>query len=144
MDANSFRMSAIVILGAILSASCATTTHDEPGYLTPVQLNRSSNQYHETRVVVRGWMISEFENYSLWQNRDAHGRGDFATDCVSLMIPVSMDTTDYNRRYVELDALFLAALPKNVIHLGGCNITVLQVNPDVQPIVVRRSASQQP
>lgn len=124
------------LLGTCLLLSCASVQTEATSYLTPVQLNSSKATHHEKRVKVRGWMRSEFENYGLWQSKEANERGSFVKNCVSLMVPESMDTHPYNRQYVELEGMFLERLPSDVVHLGGCNMTTLQLIEGLPPVVV--------
>lgn len=79
-------------------------------------------------------MRSEFENYGLWESRKANQKQTFVKDCVSLMIPESMSTGRFNRRYVQVEGIFLERLPQNVVQLGGCNITKLQLIEGTSPI----------
>lgn len=44
--------------------------------LTPARLNESKHDYDGEEVTVRGWMRSGFENYVLWENREASSKGD--------------------------------------------------------------------
>src|SRR5690606_41312688 len=96
------------------------------------QLNAAKDVYHGQRTKGRGWMRSGFENYALWQSKKANAKGNFAEDCVSLMIPESMDTSRYDKRYVEVEGIFLQRLPSGTIHLGGCNVTTLQLLEDAR------------
>lgn len=79
-------------------------------------------------------MRSEFENYGLWESSKANQKGSFVKDCVSLMIPKSMNTSKFNRRYVRVDGVFLERLPQNLVQLGGCNITRLQLIEGSPPV----------
>ncbi len=79
-----------------------------------------------------------FENYSLWESKGANQSGSFAKECVSLMIPESIDLGRFDRHYVEIEGVFLARLPKEVVHLGGCNSTTLQLDESVSPIVIKQ------
>lgn len=124
------------LLGSSFLTSCASVPAEMVNYLTPVQLNSAKDAYHEKRVKVRGWMRSEFENYGLWQSKAANEKGSFIKDCVSLMIPESMDGDLYNKQYVELEGVFLERLPSDVVHLGGCNLTTLQLIEGLPPVIV--------
>ena len=127
-------MKKIHLLTALLLASCASAPKVPEGVLTPAQLNASRSQYNGQKVKVQGWMRSEFENYGLWESRKANQRQTFVKDCVSLMIPESMSTGRFNRRYVQVEGIFLERLPQNVVQLGGCNITKLQLIEGTSPI----------
>lgn len=129
------RISSIVFI-CLASVSCASVV-DLTSTLTPTQLNAARDDYNWKRVTVRGWMRSEFENYALWQSKKANENGTFFKDCVSLLIPESMDTRKYNRRYVEIEGVFINRLPRNVVHLGGCNVTTLQLIENVRPSLIR-------
>ena len=121
----------------LLLASCASVPAGSMDSLTPAQLNASRHEYQEKRVRVQGWMRAEFENYGLWQSKEANAEGSFAQNCVSLMIPESMETSRFNKRYVEVEGVFLERLPSNVVHLGGCNVTTLQLLEDVPPVRIK-------
>ncbi|ATS89998.1 hypothetical protein NY98_12380 [Xanthomonas citri pv. fuscans] len=82
-------------------------------------------------------MRSEFENYALWDNREANKHGNFATACISLMIPKSMNTSNFNKHYVEVEGVFLERLPSDTIQLGGCNVSTLRLIEGAPPILVR-------
>lgn len=127
-----------LLLAALALVSCASMSTESESYLTPAQLNASKSTYHENRVTVRGWMRSEFENYSLWQSREANERGNFAKDCVSLLVPESMETKQYNKQYVEVKGVFLERLASNVVPLGGCNVTTLQLIEGIPPTVTEK------
>lgn len=129
-------MRACNLLVVLLLASCTSVPKEMGDALTPVQLNAAKSIYHEKRVKVRGWMRSEFENYALWQSKEANAQGTFAENCVSLMVPESLDTSRYNKHYVEIEGIFLERLPSNVVHLGGCNVTTLQLLEGVPPVLV--------
>ena len=81
-------------------------------------------------------MRSEFENYALWETSEANQKGDFVKSCVSLMIPKSMKTSRYDRRYVRIEGVFLERLPQNLVQLGGCNTTRLQLIEGSPPVEV--------
>lgn len=133
-EASSVRVCLLVVV--LLATSCASSSVEVGSALTPAQLNSTRGVYHEKRVRVRGWMRSEFENYALWQSKNANTRGSFAANCISLMIPKSLDASRYNKRYVEVEGVFLQKLPSNVVHLGGCNVTTLQLLEDVPPVII--------
>lgn len=101
--------------------------------------NRIGNIVNWAALFASGWMEVGFENYALWQSKDARKRGSFAKDCVSLMIPESTNLTRFDKRLVEVEGVFLAKLPGGVVHLGGCNITTLQLDERETPIVVERN-----
>lgn len=123
------------LLALLLLTSCASSPVESGGKLTPTQLNAEKTDYHGKRVRVHGWMRSGFENYALWQSEKANSEGNFAEDCVSLLIPESMDTSRYDKRYVEVEGIFLERLPNNVVHLGGCNVTTLKLLEGVLPVL---------
>lgn len=122
-------------LMAFMPISCASVKESTDS-ITPAQLNASKAEYNGKRVKVRGWMRSEFENYGLWQSKKANGRGTYFKDCVSLLIPESMNTEQYNKHYVEVEGIFVERLPRNVVHLGGCNVTTLQLIEGVPPVLM--------
>ena len=119
-----------LLLGVLsaFSQSCA---------VTPVQLNADKEVYHGQHVLVRGWMRSGFENYGLWLDKAAEARGKFASDCVSLMIPETIDSSRFDQRYVEVEGVFLKRYPKNVFVSGGCNLSALELLETAPPRIVR-------
>lgn len=125
-----------VALSSFALVSCASLSESVDS-LTPTHLNVTKTEYNGKLVKVRGWMRSEFENYALWQDKIANDRGTFFDDCVSLLIPESMDTSRYNKRYVEVEGVFLEKLPRNIVHLGGCNVTYLQLTREAPPILIK-------
>jgi hypothetical protein len=126
------------LLAVATTLGACASTPSKSGYSTPSQLNAAKVQFNEQRVKVRGWMRVGFENYALWQSESANRRGSFAKDCVSLMIPESSDLERFDKHYVEIEGVFMARLPKNVVHLGGCNSTTLQVDASATPVVVKQ------
>lgn len=125
----------------LLLASCASVPEGSSDALSPAQLNSSKREYHGKHVRVQGWMRAETENYGLWQSEDANSQGSFARKCVSLMIPESMKTSAFNKSYVEVEGVFLERLPSNVVHLGGCNTTTLQLLEGAPPVRIRKPIS---
>lgn len=118
----------------LLLPSCASAPIGLEDPLTPAQLNASWEEYQGRRVRVQGWMRADFENYGLWQSEEANAEGDFASNCVSLMVPESLEAGRFNKRYVLVEGIFLQRLPSNIVHLGGCNVTTLQLLEDSPPI----------
>jgi hypothetical protein len=57
------------------------------------------------------------------------------------MIPESMKTSAFNKRYVEVEGVFLERLPSDVVHLGGCNTTTLQLLEDAPPVRIKKPGS---
>jgi hypothetical protein len=106
-----------ILLLALLS-SCASINNT---HLSPRQLLESKAQFHESKVIVRGWMRSSFENYALWQSRNAYNNGEWSRDCVSLLIPESMDTSKFDKANVIVEGQFVKRLPRGMVSLGGCN-----------------------
>lgn len=127
-----------LVLVALLPISCASVVEPTDS-LTPAQLNASKIEYDGKRVKVHGWMRSEFENRGLWQSKKANGRGTYSQDCVSLLIPKSMSTEQYNKHYVEVEGIFIRQLPRNIVDLGGCNLTSLQLVEDLPPILIGKT-----
>jgi hypothetical protein len=128
-------MSAMLAVSAILGA-CASAPATS-NHVTPSQLNAMKAEFDKQHLKVRGWMRVGFENHALWQDKDANRRGSFAKDCVSLMIPESLDVARFDKRYVEIEGVFLAKLPRDVVHIGGCNSSTLQLDELVRPVIVK-------
>ena len=120
------RSRSLVLLVATLLSSCASTTR-VAGTVTPAELNASPDVYDGTTVTVYGYMRSEFENRAIWQSKDSRSSGNWQQDCVSLLIPEAMDTSSFNGAYVVVRGRFLRRLPPNVVSLGSCNITTLEL-----------------
>lgn len=125
-----------ILFVAFLVISCAVSRRPIEDMQTPARLNAERHLYDGSRVKVRGWMHSHFESYALWESRQASDEGDYAKNCVSLMIPESMETSRFDGRYVEVEGMFLARVPSVVVQLGACNITTLQLLEDRQPVVL--------
>lgn len=109
----------------LLLASCATSQSWPENVLTPARLNELKHHYSGEEVTVHGWMRSEFENYSMWESKEASSKGEFAKNCISLLIPQSMDTSGFDKQHVTVKGVFVEKLPSNVVQLGGCNSTTL-------------------
>ena len=77
--------------------------------------------------MVYGYMTSAFEDRTIWQSKQTRSRGNSRENCVSLLIPKSMDTSKFNGAYVTLRARFVARLSPDVVNLGGCNVTSLEL-----------------
>jgi len=130
------------LLLSTLISSCATlersprsnSAADGDGYVAPSKLNELRDSYDGQRVRVRGWMRSAFENYAIWDSEDSAKKGKFSTHCVALGIPDSMDTSGLDKKFVEMEGIFLKELPLGVIQLGACNYTVLNLDPDRPPM----------
>jgi len=122
-----------VMLLALLSASCSTIPSWPENALTPARLNESKHDYNGEEVTVHGWMRSGFENYSLWESREASSKGEFEEKCVSLLIPQSMDTSGFDKQHVTVKGVFVEKLPSNVVQLGGCNLTTLILKEGAPP-----------
>lgn len=135
MSARAFLYRTTLI--ALLVIGACAHVPEESNFTSPSILNREKADFHNKSVNVKGWMRVEFENYSLWQSKRANSRGSFAKDCVSLIIPSSMNLERYNKRYVQIEGVFLKEMPKNFILLGGCNITAIMVSEGVEPSIVK-------
>ena len=132
------RPASIAFVLIALLASCATVA-EMGSSIGPVTLNASPGSYDGATVTVYGYMQSEFENRAIWQDKAAHAAGNWQRDCVSLLIPQSMETSSFHGAYVVLHGRFLRRLPPNVVSLGGCNTTTLELLEP--PILARRSWS---
>jgi hypothetical protein len=120
----------------VLTTSCATIPLAPPNSSTPSLLISSKNHYNGKTVLVRGWMKSEFENYTLWDSQKAERQGQFAAACIGLLIPRSMNTNLLNNRYVVIEGIFKERLPPSTVFLGGCGGPVLQLDPNKPPIIL--------
>ncbi|MFQ6308726.1 hypothetical protein [Lysobacter capsici] len=125
------------ILATLVLTSCTAVPTKPNGALTPSMLNAERSEYHGQRVKVFGWMTSSFERYGLWESRAVFDRGDYAHDCVSLLIPESMDTSFYNKRYVELDGNFIQQPQENTVNLGACNETTIILSEGSPPKLIK-------
>lgn len=129
--------SANVFLLILALTSCAAVPTKADDALTPSILNATRSEHHGQRVKVFGWMTSSFERYGLWQDKAAFDRGNHADDCVSLLIPVEMETSQYDKRYVELEGNFIQRPEKNAVNLGACNRTTIILSKDSPPKLVK-------
>ena len=123
------------LLVAALSG-CAS----EPA-LTPSELNAHADQYNGKKVRARGWLVVSFEEYALWDSKEAYGRpsapGQFPNECVSYLGPINHRTSG---KVAILEGTFWRdfATSLNVIDLGTCNISGLDVDND-PPAIQRKS-----
>ncbi|MFK3648511.1 hypothetical protein ACI2IY_08720 [Lysobacter enzymogenes] len=126
-----------VIFAALALSSCAATPIKSDGALTPSTLNVARSEHHGQRVKVFGWMTSSFERYGIWDSKAAFDRGNYTDDCVSLLIPEAMDTSKYDKRYVELEGDFVQRPGKNAVNLGACNKTTIILSEESPPTLVK-------
>ncbi|WP_148650614.1 hypothetical protein [Lysobacter capsici] len=126
-----------VTLVALVLTSCSAIPTKSSDALTPSMLNAMMSEHHGQRVKVFGWMTSSFERYGLWESRAAFDRGNYADDCISLLIPEVMDTSLYDRRYVELEGNFIQRPEENTINLGACNKTTIILSAESPPELVK-------
>lgn len=124
-------------------AACATPYNRQgDGYLLPSQLNAHPEQFDGKPVVVRGWAAIGFEkNYLLDQNADADGFPD-SSRCLALFDRDNeffRNEDRYDMRLVEVIGVFRRSLPPNVVMLGGCGTTILDVDTrrDGKPRILR-------
>ncbi|QQP94772.1 hypothetical protein [Lysobacter enzymogenes] len=125
------------VFAALILSSCTAAPIRPDGALTPSILNAAKSEHHGQRVKVFGWMTSGFERYGIWDNKAAFDRGNYTDDCVSLLIPEAMDTSRYDKRYVELEGEFVQRLEKNAVNLGACNRTTIILSEDSPPRLVK-------
>ncbi|WP_163843379.1 hypothetical protein [Pseudoxanthomonas sacheonensis] len=130
--------SLIALLSLSTVSGCSSLPPTPVGALTPSILNADKEKYDGQVVKVVGWMRSESEMYGLWESKSANKEGSYAKNCVSLRIPTSMDTAQFNKRYVEIEATFISKLPADVIRLGACNTTTLQLAGDALPKILNQ------
>lgn len=126
------------LLSLAAISACSSLPPVSPGALTPSILNADKGKYDGQVVKVVGWMRSETEMYGLWESKSANREGSYAKNCVSLRIPAAMDTTQFNKKYVEIEATFVSKLPADVIRLGACNTTTLQLSGDALPKILNK------
>ena len=132
-------MKTLAMLFVLLMASCATTSPTPANSLLPSELISAKDRHDGSTVLVRGWMKSGFENHALWDSPKSESQGQFMNFCVGLMIPRSMDTDQFNNQYVVVEAIFIKRLPTNIVFLGGCGESVLQLDPSKPPIRISGS-----
>jgi hypothetical protein len=126
-------MKLTLLLLVFLLCGCASAPLPPENSVTPSALNSARDAFDGKRVIARGWMQSEIENYALWDSRSAQEAGDVIHNCVSLLIPAAIHSERFHNRYVVVEGVFLKTLP--TIALGMCNVTVIQLDPTHPPAI---------
>jgi hypothetical protein len=92
--------------------------------LTPSELNDNPDQYDGKAVVVRGWLVSEFENVGIWDSKNAFDSGR-PQSCLSYR---GKDPGRHFSEAVILKGTFRKNInPPNVFNNGDCNESGLEV-----------------
>jgi hypothetical protein len=110
----------------LLLAGCASATHEvEKGsnFVIPSELALNPDRYDGKMVLVKGWMTSSTENRRIWDSEESRKRGPRSQDCISLLIPYGMETGRFDKKDVEIEAIFVSKLPQDFVNLGGCSFS---------------------
>ena len=122
-----------LLLASALAASCASSGQQSLGPGSKVwsssELNSMKREMDGVEVLVDAYLIHEPENYSLWDNKQAKGKGDPGS-CISLIYPEPLAgaVRQSNRKQVRLRGTFVRDVTADGgVYLGLCNYTGFRV-----------------
>ena len=123
-----YKASFFILILFITSCGYKNTRTNEVSFL-PSELNNIRQLQDNKEVSVRGYLIHEPENYSVWDSRKAMKSGN-VEKCISLLYASNVQSKiiHANRKYVYLTGVFKQnVIKENKVYLGLCNSTGIQV-----------------
>jgi hypothetical protein len=114
-----------VLVFLVLFSGCALRPNESSAELSPRVINRAAEYYDGKTLEVTGLLESRYPVYSLWTDKASKSRGDYSRDCISLLVPVDMDSDVSDGRIVTIRGRFLKNPARAMVTSGGCNTSTI-------------------
>lgn len=105
--------------------------HISRAFVTPSDLNKDRHQFDGKLVTVRGYIINENENSSIWDKKsDETSIGAASQRCISFLYPKKMEGAldKLSRHQVFVTGVFDENVSRSGrVYMGLCNLTAIRL-----------------
>lgn len=138
----------IIIISLLLlcvSSGCASfekkSGSDLPGAKSPSELNSNAKEFDGKYVTVKGYMIDNEENTSLWDSKNALISKEINVDqCISVIFSdsVSRRMIKFDKNEVIVNGIFHKSIRHSkIIRLGLCNWSAIEISDSQFPTKIK-------